>query len=211
MENSPSLLEDLVTGSPERRLEAAQTLAAKVDLALVPEQDPLDSIRDVLDAEWVRVGSDRSRLVEPLVSVLTEFPQTLLGHAAASALATLGEDGVTALAALLTHSFFPIRFIAAEGLAVAGQRARWVTRQSIIHSLALDDRWLANTNLVRALGRIGGEESLQLLASLTKTVHRIWEGRPERQQQMWPALMAALSEARLKEVLEGQGKPDGPD
>jgi len=86
-----------------------------------------------------------------------------------------------------------------------------VTRQSIIHSLALDDRWLANTNLVRALGRIGGEESLQLLASLTKTVHRIWEGRPERQQQMWPALMAALSEARLKEVLEGQGKPDGPD
>lgn len=169
--DNESNLDKLASAEAKNRARGAQGILASVASAFSEEPAArLDQMREALLAEWRRVGARREELVTPLVATLTTDRSLLTIELAAMALATQGEDGVTALIDLLHHRDFAVRSKAVIAFGLLDQTSRWAVPR-LVEALSREPVWLVSADLVRALGRIGGGNARAALASLIERLH----------------------------------------
>jgi HEAT repeat protein len=165
--------------------------------SLSPEHDLADRFREALTVEWRDVGPSREALVNPLVTTLTQEENLLTIEIAAMALATQGEDGLTALMAVLGHDDFAVRSKAVIGIGLLDRSARWAV-PLLRRALVDEPVWLLTADLLRALGRIGGQEAE---ATLCAVLDGLDKTRP-RDEALCQVALESLAAVRLAEALE---------
>lgn len=193
----PSSLEHLASADPKTRARGANEVFKRARATFTPEHDLLDRFREALRIEWQQVGPTRQALVEPLVTTLTQEESLLTIEIAAMALATQGEDGLTALLPLLHHDDFAIRSKAVIAIGLLDRSARWAV--PVLRRALMDEPvWLVMADLVRALGRIAGKEAEATLLSLLAALER---ARP-KDEALCQVVLESLASLRLAETSE---------
>ena len=155
--------------------------------------DFFDRHRVALRREWAVTPRDGVH-VEALMHVLRTDRSLLTIQAAAMALALEGEEGIAGLFTLLHSDDFTLRDKAALGFCVLDSQAQWAV-PGLLH--ALRDHAsspLVWPHLIRALGRIGGDEARGALERLYEA-HR---AASQPGDSYLEALEAALVMARLQ-------------
>lgn len=129
------------------------------------KEDYYGSLRLVLDQEWTSMGPMRRFLWAPLASAFRDEPQMIGMEVMAMALALEGEDGLSELFGLLESDDFVLRHKAAVGFGALGRTERWAV-PALVRALLQEPQPLIASNIVAALGRIGGEEAVGVLEGL---------------------------------------------
>ena len=190
-------LEKLASADSTTRSQGAMGVFKRARATLSPEHDLADRLREALSVEWREVGPAREGLVGSLVTTLTEEEGLLTIEIAAMALATQGEDGLTALMPLLEHKDFVIRSKAVIGIGILDRSARWAV--PILHrALRKEPVWLVTADLLRALGRIGGQNAEAALCSVLDLLEK---ARP-RDEPLCQVAIASLATVRLSGVID---------
>jgi hypothetical protein len=171
----------LSTPSPEQPLAGlmANDTAARGSAAfhacelVVPPADSdqglTTAIVQLFDDAWRRFSGDRWAAVKKLATTVLTDEGLLTIEIAAIALATEGEDGLTELLRLRFHRDFAIRSKVAIGVGSLGPRARWAA-PALVRWLSRETMDLIQTDLVRALGRIGGRDAMAALRRMDASI-----------------------------------------
>jgi HEAT repeat protein len=148
-----------------------------------------------LEEAWRASELDRQDLVQRLARKMADPITNLLEvNLIAYALASAGEDGVTALLDLLSHKDFAVHGYAAEGLGSLDNRARWAV-PALCRALERSyTQWSADI-IVRALGNIGGDQAIAALQSLAASAR----GVESPTHHLVQGLEAALASAFLQD------------
>jgi HEAT repeat protein len=149
----------------------------------------------ILEEEWRACGETRSDLIASLVRTMSSRDTDLVSvNVIAYALASAGEDGVTELIGLLSHSDFAVRTYAAEGLGSLDNRARWAVPKLARILERSGANWTGFT-VMRALGNIGGTEAIAILQSVAARAR----ASEHTDEHLLSAVEAALASALLQQ------------
>jgi HEAT repeat protein len=121
--------------------------------------------------------------------------------ALAMALAMQGEDGAGELLPLLRSDDFTIRHMAAVGLGLLDRSGRWAV-PALIQALSVEDQPLIVTNLVTALGRIGGQAAILGLSGMLDRLRSEPDLDGERFAMIEEGLRAAIAGSLLDGSVE---------
>ena len=149
-----SKLEMLASSDPQRRGRAAFAITMQSCVGDDAEDDPGGALRLFLENEWSAIALEkREGLVKPLVTTLLEDESLLVIEIAASALATQGEDGITALLEHIDHPDFCVRSKVAIGTGLLNKAGRWAVPR-LLRAASTERVPLVRGDLVRAINRI---------------------------------------------------------
>lgn len=174
------------------RFRAARALLARAR-RYRDKEDYYGSLRLVLDQEWDSMGPVRRFLWAPLASAFRIEPQLIGMEVMAMALASEGEDGLSELIGLLESDDFIFRHKAAVGFGALGRTERWAV-PVLLRALKREPESLIVSNIVAALGRIGGQKAEGVLEALYAQQRASDQPDPLLVQQ----LEEALSHARTQ-------------
>jgi len=120
----------------------------------------------LLSEEWESITSQKERIIRSLSATMADPRTDLISVGIlAYALASAGEDGVTELLGFLEHDDFSVNTYAAEGIGALDNRARWAV-PALIRSLGRAEQPWTRTIIIRALGNIGGTDSVSKLQAI---------------------------------------------
>lgn len=146
----------------------------------------------VLSEEWRSITDQKDRIIGALSETIADPKTDLVSvNILAYALASAGEDGVTELLGLLEHDDFSVNTYAAEGIGALDNRARWAVPAIIRFLERARQPWTRNT-IIRALGNIGGADSISRLQALASRARQQDPADDELLQSLESALATAL-------------------
>lgn len=162
-----------------------------------PGLETTEGMVEACRAEWREIESGRAELVSAILRTLMTYRDIVVAESCAMALATEGEQGLSALIELHNHEHGGMRNMAFLGLGFLDRSSRWALPQ-LLRSLSQQPVGSAKAGIVFALGHVGGIEAKAALSSLVEQL----KGSERKDQALLVGAEEALARCQSQEAPE---------